>query len=248
MKKRRWLVLLLVLALGPVLASSQPWRAKLPIIYAGGKGPPDLMLLHGFGSSAEHWVPYTKTLPFPPEGRFLFPEGPEIVKRSDGWVEGKAWWMLDLASYMRRGKAGVDLTNADPGGLVHAAKLVRQTLVHEGNGKAHPFILGGFSQGAIVACEVAFASSTPLAALIVLSGTPMDRAGWRRHMAARKDLPVFMSHGRRDQVLSFDLAARLRDEMVAAGIKVTFVPFDGGHEIPSEVVVALGKFLDSVRR
>ena len=58
--------------------------------------------------------------------------------------------------------------------------------------------------GAMVACEVAFQSDEPLAALVVLSGTPVDRAGWRERMSRRQGLPVFMSHGRADNILPFD--------------------------------------------
>ena len=111
-----------------------------------------------------------------------------------------------------------------------------------------PFVLGGFSQGAIVSCEVAFGSDVPLAALVLLSGTPVDTTGWRNQMSRRKGLPVFMAHGRKDDILPFDLAERLRADLVAAGLDVTFVPFDGGHEIPGEVVVALGEFLKRLKR
>ena len=62
-------------------------------------------------------------------------------------------------------------------------------------------------------------------------------------MSERKAMPVFMAHGRADDVLPFDLAEKLHQEMVTAGLSVTFVAFEGGHEIPSEVVAALGTFL-----
>jgi phospholipase/carboxylesterase len=73
-------------------------------------------------------------------------------------------------------------------------------------------------------------------------------AGWRSRMATRQGLPVFMSHGRADNILPYDLAERLHADLVAAGLVVTFVPFDGGHEIPEEVVVALGAFLAQTSR
>jgi phospholipase/carboxylesterase len=67
-------------------------------------------------------------------------------------------------------------------------------------------------------------------------------------MATRKEMPVFMSHGRADDILPYDLAERLHADLVAAGIDVTFVSFDGGHEIPEEVVTALGAFLARIDR
>jgi len=246
--RRRWHLVIAVFLLGTGIACWLPWQTRLQVLHKGGKGPPNFVLLHGYGSAAQHWMPYTQTIPFPPTGQFLFPQAPELIVRKDGLLDGRAWWNLDLAAHRRVGKLGVDLTHEDPRGLERAAKLVRRSLSREGNSTAQPFILGGFSQGAMVACEVAFSSDEPLAALVILSGTPLDLAGWKSRMAQRKGLPVFMSHGRADNILPFDLAERLHAELVAAGVAVTFVPFDGGHEIPEVVVTALGEFLARTAR
>jgi phospholipase/carboxylesterase len=246
--KRGWGAMLLAFALVALVGLWRPWRTRLRVISAGGPGPPDMMLLHGYGSDAESWLPFTKTIVFPKQGRFLIPEGPELMKRTDAVLVGRAWWDLDLAAHRRQGRPGVDLTQEEPRGLVRAAELVRRSLVAEGDSSSRRFVLGGFSQGAMVACEVAFGSDVPLAALVVLSGAPVDTTGWRTKMARRKGLRVFMSHGRADDVLPFDLAERLHAELVAAGLAVTFVPFEGGHEMPGEVVVALGQFLTELER
>jgi phospholipase/carboxylesterase len=218
----------------------RPWRERLQVLHAGGSGPPTMVLLHGFGSSAEQWMPYSKTVTFLPNVAFLFPQGPVLMLRTDGSGAGHAWWDLKLAEHRRSGKPGVDLRDEDPAGLGRAAALVESFL----GGLGHPVILGGFSQGAMVSCEVAFTSDLPLEALVLLSGTPLDQSAWRAGMHRRKGVPVFMSHGRADDILPFDLAETLRDELVAAGLDVTFVPFDGGHQIPEEVVAALRAFLE----
>jgi len=241
--RRRWLLASALLLAGSGLTCWLPWQTRLQVLRKGGKGPPTFVLLHGYGSAAEHWPPYTQTIPFPPVGQFLFPQAPNRVARKDGLPDGRAWWAMDLAAHLRPGKLGVDLTQEDPLGLERAAKLVRRSLSSEGNSRSRPFVLGGFSQGAMVACQVAFASDEPLAALVILSGTPLDLAGWKARMAMRKGLPIFMSHGRSDDILPFDLAERLRADLVSAGLAVTFVAFDGGHKIPEEVVTALGNFL-----
>ena len=220
--------------------SRQP---RLHVLHTGGKAWPKVMLLHGYGSSANHWFPLVQSIPLSPKGQFLLPQAPEKIARRDGVRDGRAWWDLNLAAHRRPGKLGVDLTAEDPSGIQHAATLVRRCLADEGNSADRPFVLGGFSQGAMVACEVAFNDDQPLAALVLLSGTYVESTGWRQHMAKRKGLKVFMSHGRADNVLPFDLAERLRADLVAAGLQVTFVPFDGGHEIPAEVLKALGEFL-----
>jgi phospholipase/carboxylesterase len=55
-----------------------------------------------------------------------------------------------------------------------------------------------------------------------------------------------MSHGRQDQLLPFSAAETLRDKLRAAGAKVEWVDFPGGHEIPPVVVDAASQFLRSL--
>ena len=52
-----------------------------------------------------------------------------------------------------------------------------------------------------------------------------------------------MSHGRNDTLLPFAVAEILRDRLAAAGAKVDWLPFVGGHEIPPTVLDAVGTFL-----
>src|SRR5450631_3885961 len=243
MSRRRTLAALLGIVLA-TSAMSPPSRVpRLSAITKGGKGPPTIVLLHGFCSSENDWVPFARSIHLPPSTRFIFPRGPESGKRSDGAPGGRAWWHLDLASNMREGAMGADLSAQKPTGIEHAALAVRALLARQGNRAAQPFILGGFSQGAMVAAEVAVQSDEPLRALVLLSGTLVDETSWKANFARRKGLQVFMSHGRTDPTLSFEIAERMHSEMTAAGLEVTWFPFDGEHEIPAEVVTALNAFL-----
>jgi phospholipase/carboxylesterase len=243
----RWkYAIVVLLAILVAMIFLAPWKKQLEVIRIGGGGPPTLVLLHGYASSAEHWLPFTQSIALPYPARFLFPQGPGIAVRTDGGPDGRAWWNLDLTPYHRLGKV-TDLTGENPNGLAQSARMVISLLEDEGNSSSHPFVLGGFSQGAMVACQVAFTSDAPLAALILLSGTPINDTAWCSGMASRKGLPVFMAHGRKDHTLSFSMAEHLRIEMETAGLSVTFVPFDGDHEIPEEVVVALNDFLHRLR-
>jgi len=223
--------------------SRQPRVARLSALTRGGKGPPTIVLLHGYASTEKDWAPFVKTLQLPTGARFIFPRGPYLAKRSDGAPAGRAWWHLDLSTDMHRGALGADLSGEAPSGIDDAAKAVRALLCQRGNREAQPFILGGFSQGAMVAAQVAFQSDEPLRALILLSGTLVDEKMWNASYARRKGLHVFISHGRADPTLSFAVADRMRSEMTAAGLLVTWFPFDGGHETPAVVVTALNEFL-----
>jgi phospholipase/carboxylesterase len=240
----RWknaLALVAILFVASALAR-QPQVPRLSAIIKGGKGPPTIVLLHGYGAAESDWVPFTKSIRHRASARFIFPRGPETAARSDGAANGRAWWHLELAPHMRKDALGADLSGEKPVGIEDAARAVRALLSRQGNLAARPFILGGFSQGAMVAAQVAFLSHEPLRALVLLSGTVVNESLWKTHYARRRGLRVFMSHGRADPTLSFEVADRMRKSMTAAGIQVTWFPFEGGHEIPAKVVVALNAF------
>jgi phospholipase/carboxylesterase len=227
---------------GPV-RSQEP--ARLATIDEGPAWAPTLVLLHGYRSSAAEWVQFEPALGVGSVCRFVFPQGPALVAGHAGEAHGHAWWRMALASYVPPGRTLPDLSRARPSGLVKAAEAVER-LTSELRSTAPPraaLVLGGFSQGAMVAGQVAFTSDAPLAAVVLLSVTPVDEVTWRRGFARRRGTPIFMAHGRADRSLSFTAARRLRDEMRAAGLDVTWFPFEGGHEIPSVVIEAMNRFL-----
>jgi phospholipase/carboxylesterase len=242
---KRWgtLLVLVGILVGTCALARRPRIPRLRAVIQGGKGPPTMVLLHGYCSSEDDWVPFAKSIHLPASTRYIFPRGPETAARSDGAPNGRAWWHLDLAPHMREGMLGADLSAAKPAGIEDAARAVRALLTRQGNRAAQPFILGGFSQGAMVAAQVAFLSDEPLRALVILSGTLVDESLWDANYARRKGLHVFMSHGRSDPTLSFAVAERMRGKLSDAGMVVTWFPFEGGHEIPTEVVAALNEFL-----
>jgi phospholipase/carboxylesterase len=217
-----------------------------------GPGPLPLILLHGYAASPQEWLPFSHTIQIHTERRrFVFPQAPEETVPPDGPAGKRAWWRLDLASY-RSGSNGAglpDMRGAQPAGLAKAADRVRlliRDLYHREAFDDRRVMLGGFSQGGMIAAEVAFRSDQPLQALILLSPTFVDEQRWIEGMARRKGLPVFISHGRRDDVLPFSASEQLAAAMRDAGLNVTWVPFDGIHETPAYVVTELNKFLAAV--
>jgi predicted esterase len=61
--------------------------------------------------------------------------------------------------------------------------------------------------------------------------------------AKRGKPSVFVSHGRSDPVLPFAEGASIESLLKPYGVPVTFVPFEGGHQIPAAVVEQLRAFL-----
>ena len=104
-------------------------------------------------------------------------------------------------------------------------------------------VLGGFSAGRLVACEVRVPVRGGLGRALLLSGAPLDLARWGKQARALAGRPVLQTHGRMDPVLPYEGAQMVRDTLTAAGLRVDFRPFMGGHTIPPEALAALPGFL-----
>jgi phospholipase/carboxylesterase len=107
-------------------------------------------------------------------------------------------------------------------------------------------LIGGFSQGAMLTCDLVMRTAFPFAGLIQLSGSLLARQDWRPSVGKRAGLPVFQSHGTQDPILPYVMAERLRDELITAGLPVQWHSFRGGHEIPEPVLSQLSGFVTKV--
>jgi phospholipase/carboxylesterase len=215
----------------------------------GAGSGPLVVLLHGFGAPGDDLVPLAGALRVAADVRFAFPEAPlDLGPEAYG---GRAWWWIDMAAPQRaamRGEA-YDRTHTIPEGLAEARAKVDALL----DGVTRDFapsalVLGGFSQGAMLSCDVVLRSRRPFAALALLSGTLIAQQDWEKVAADRKGLRALVSHGRGDPVLPFAAAETLRDFLSGAGLVVEWVPFQGGHTIPPPALAALGKLIADASR
>ncbi|HID22950.1 MAG TPA: phospholipase, partial [Planctomycetaceae bacterium] len=209
-----------------------------------------VVLCHGFGAPGTDLVSLAPDLILLEPGladgvRFVFPAGPLRLDEV-GLAGGRAWWMIDLNrlnAAMERGEV-LDLRRETPDGLPEARRqlmeLVGTVCVRMKVGPSQ-IVLGGFSQGAMLATDVTLRLDDAPAALCIWSGTLLCEDDWRRLAPRRRGLRVLQSHGRSDPLLPFAAAESLRDLLEGAGLEIEFLPFAGFHEIPRE---ALRRFAD----
>ena len=199
---------------------------------------------HGFGAPGDDLVPLGGEILAAPGTEslaLLFPAAP-LSLAGEGMPGGRAWWPLDL-SRLQTGApldAG-ELSRRVPPGSAEAAAALSQAVTGcaERLGlEPDRVVLGGFSQGAMAACECAFRSGDAWAGLCLLSGAPLDLARWERQARGLAGRPVLQTHGRLDPVLPYEGAEMVRDTLAAAGLRVDFRPFMGGHTIPPEALGA----------
>lgn len=216
---------------------------------AGGGDGPMLVLMHGFGAPGTDLVPLARQLSLGASVRFAFPAAPLAL--SPGLPEdqsGRAWWHIDMVELQRALmlRDFTTLTSRVPDGLAEARQRVLallDALEADFGVTREKLVLGGFSQGAMLATDVTLHAERPPAGLAILSGSLIAKDDWLPRMKARAGLPVLQSHGRSDPVLGYDIAEMLRNELISAGLDVEFVAFNGGHGIPDGALGGLGRLL-----
>ncbi len=221
-------------------------------------GPPDVavVLCHGYGAPGTDLVSIAREVMMARPAlvgrvRFVFPEAPHELPGMGG--AGRMWWPIDMARIQRAMMGDADeqwarMSTETPAGLPEARKALRATLealLAQTKLPMGKVVVGGFSQGAMLATDVVLRLDEAPAALAILSGALVSRDDWQRLAPKRAGLSVLQSHGKDDPILPFGGAVRLHALLSDAGLRVGFVPFDGGHGIDGEVIDGLAGLIET---
>lgn len=211
-------------ARAPAPASAATWGGL--DVALRGEGATAIVLLHGYGGSGDDMLPVAEALAAALPVRVAVPTSPRAWMHGGG---GRAWFERtadDADAQVTRAAAEVE--------------AVRAGLVAEGRA-ASDVVLAGFSQGASLALETALRATEPPRALVFFSGRVLDRFAGR--WGALAGVPVFVSHGRGDPLIPFHDGERAAERAAGAGAVVTVALFEGGHELPLEIVERASAFL-----
>lgn len=206
--------------------------------------------LHGYGANCYDLAGLSEYLRFPEGTRMLFPDG--ILRLDLGYgagYEGRAWFPIDWAEIERiRREGGLrDLSKNLPVGMAEARDFLIRALERLECDPART-VIGGFSQGAMLATEIALHHQDYFAGLLIFSGTLVNRTGWEHMLQEKfanktKPLRFHQSHGRLDPILPFQAAERLYELLTRHGGQGKFDAFDGQHEIPASVIASTNDWL-----
>ena len=230
--------------------------AGLPTTIIGPDDAPlTLVLLHGYAMRPSDLSPFAHSIGVP--ALFLLPQGPVISP-----VGGHAWWTVDLGAREAAIAAGPrDLADDYPRELPAARERLGRFLdAAAARFRPRQLVLGGFSQGAMLSLDWVLRGrpmgppgwpmgppgSRQASALVLLSASLLSMSDWLPCRDRLQNLPVFVSHGAIDPDLAFAAGERVRDFVLESGARGTWVPFDGGHEIPLVVWRGLRKFLGAL--
>ena len=176
--------------------------------------------MHGLGASGDDFAAIVPELDL--SGcrpiRFVFPHAPQMPVTINGGYVMPAWYDIlgpgrpEDATGLRASQKLVDaLIGAEIARGIPAARIV----------------LAGFSQGCAMAIQTGLRHPETLAGLLCLSGyVPLSAKIGTERTEASKSTPIFMAHGRYDNVVPFNRAEASRDPIARAiGIISSALPW-----------------------
>lgn len=204
-----------------------------------------IVLCHGFGAPGDDLAGFgpelQRALPaLARSARIVFPRAP-LSLESLGWGDARAWWMIDMAKLQLAMHTGQvrDLRRERPEGMVEARDQLIELLVNLQQETQLPwsrFVLGGFSQGAMLTVEVLRHLPERIGGAILFSGTLINESEWRQPCENLSGLSIVQSHGRSDVILPYSLATELCQLLREQGAEVNFIEFGGGHGVPQPAI------------
>jgi len=204
---------------------------------------PTVVMLHGYGANAHDLAPLAGILDPERNYRWVFPNAP-LLLGANPYFESRAWFPIDMDRLQNALETGDSRYFSDslPDDFQTARASVYDML--QAMNLDGPLVLGGFSQGSMIAADLTFSGELEVSKLILLSTTMVARPRWEEFLSkSTKSFRVFQSHGRIDPVLPYQAALEVKSILERNKVELSFIDFNDGHTIAPEALNLLSKFL-----
>ena len=201
-----------------------------------------IVMLHGLGADGTDFLPLADEIDLRDIGpvRWVFPRAPERPVTINGGHRMRAWYDI-----LALGGSGGE----DEAGLRESFGQVRQLLKREvARGvPARRIVLAGFSQGCAITLGAGLRHDERLAGLAGLSGyLPLAGHTAAERHAANADVPVFLAHGRQDDVVAPARGMASRDALATLGQPLQWRDYPMAHSVCLEELRDLQQWLRQV--
>ncbi|MBJ7538932.1 alpha/beta hydrolase [Marinomonas transparens] len=215
----------------------------LPSVLVETSEQPDaaVIWLHGLGSDGHDFESLVPALTLKPElqVRFVFPHAPVRPVTINGGMEMRAWYDIYEMSIDRK----VDMVNID-----ESCEQVEALIVDQINQGIAPerIVLAGFSQGGVIAYQLALRTKYALAGVLALSTYLVNK----HTLPSAADCvngkaPILIHHGSQDPVVVPSLATQAREALLAQGFQVEYQSYDMPHSVCPDQVVDISNWLNA---
>ncbi len=198
-----------------------------------------IIWMHGLGADGNDFVPIVRELDLSglPAIRFVFPHAETMpVTINNGYVM-RAWYDI----------LGMDLVRReDEAGLRASQARIEQLIAREVARGIAPerIVLAGFSQGCAMTLQTGLRHPQKLAGLLCLSGyLPLADKIAAERSAANQSTPIFMAHGRGDNVVVINRAETSRDLLTSLGYQIAWHEYMMPHSVCEEEIDDIGDWL-----
>lgn len=193
--------------------------------------------LHGLGDSGNGFAPIVPQLQLPAELaiKFIFPHAPRRKITINNGMPMRAWYDIKSLDFNSR---------ADAAGVAESAQSIAALIAQEitQGTAANRIVLAGFSQGGVIALHLAGHFSQPLAGIIALSTYLSEPASLPSH-AANGNTPIFMAHGRDDDVVPMPMGKAAYHVLQKKGYQVNWQDYDMQHNVCQQELAHIRQFL-----
>jgi phospholipase/carboxylesterase len=195
--------------------------------------------LHGLGADGFDFAPVVDMLNLA-QVRFILPHAPSMaVTRNNGYVM-PAWYDLYAPSESQQ---------EDLAGITRSEDYLNSLIENEiKRGIASDqIVLAGFSQGGAIALHSATRYPKKLAGVLALSTyLPLKATLAKQAHAANLATPIFMAHGRADDIISLDRALASRLSLQESGFSVQWHEYAMAHSVCAEEINDIRLFLAGI--
>lgn len=208
-------------------------------LHPGGEARASLVVLHGLGADGSDFLPLVDALDLTAVGpvRCVMPRAPERPVTINGGYRMRAWYDI-LGSELDR--------QEDEAGLRQSIAQVHRLLDREVERgvPAQRIVLAGFSQGGAITLGAGLRYPQRLAGLAALSGyLPLGAATATERHAANAATPIFLAHGRQDDIVPIARGTASRNTLRELGSTVDWHDYPIEHTVSMEEVADLNRWL-----
>jgi phospholipase/carboxylesterase len=208
-----------------------------------GRSPrASVIWLHGLGADGRDFEPLVPVLDLPAAlpVRFVFPHAPMRPVTINGGMVMRAWYDIRPEGGERR---------EDAAGVRESQARVEALIARERARGVAPgrMVLAGFSQGGAMALQTGLRHAERLAGILALSCfLPVADTLAAEASPANRDVPIFMAHGTRDELIPLARARRGRDVLQGLGYRVEWHEYPMPHSVSDTEVADLSRWLRTV--
>ena len=198
--------------------------------------------LHGLGADGNDFVPIIEQLQLPSNLaiRFIFPNAPMRPITINQGYQMPGWYDISSSSIVEQ---------EDEAGIKESSAILKQICEQqEASGiAASRIVVAGFSQGGAIALHCGCRYPKLLGGIMALStylalpDSLDDEIS--EHMA---DTPVFMAHGRQDDVISYDYGYDSKERLEGFDVPIAWYEYDMGHAVCLEEINHIRQWLTEI--